>query len=211
MTSSGVAYARDAEAPAASTELVLKAGQFHWYEDKSEADATPETGAIAIVVSLPTQMAYVYRDSTLIGVSTVSTGMAGRDTPSGIFTILQKQVMHRSNLYDDAPMPFMQRLTWDGIALHAGNIPGYPASHGCVRLPAAFAKKLYGLTSIGATVAIVDLPIDDPNNNPWLPEPGEVAPEGAPVPAVPITEAAATIPAPESAPTLQPVSLAAGN
>jgi len=218
MTSSGVAHARDAEPRAPAANTVLKAGQFHWYAAKADVDAPPATGAIAVVVSIPTQMAYVYRDRMLIGVSSVSTGMSGWDTPSGTYTILQKQVMHRSNLYDDAPMPFMQRLTWDGIALHAGNLPGYPASHGCIRLPAAFAKKLYGMTSVGATVAIVDVPIDDPNDNPWLPE---TVPTAAPAP-VPVTEAAvpaptkpvaqAVAPAPASGPaaTLQPVSLGTG-
>src|SRR3546814_18004653 len=76
------------------------------------------------------------------------------ETPTGIFTILQKKVDHKSNLYDDAPMPYMQRLTWSGIAMHAGNLPGYPASHGCIRLPLAFAEHLYGVTQLGLTVII---------------------------------------------------------
>jgi lipoprotein-anchoring transpeptidase ErfK/SrfK len=113
-------------------------------------------GAVEIVVSLPLQIAYVYRGGTLIGATTVSTGMPGYDTPTGRFSILQKRETHFSNLYDNAPMPFMQRLTWDGIALHAGAIPGEPASHGCVRLPKTFAKKLFGVTDLGATVVIVD-------------------------------------------------------
>ena len=112
-------------------------------------------GPVEIVVSLPIQMAYVYRGGTLIGVSSVSTGAPGKDTPTGKFEILEKKRHHRSNLYD-APMPFMQRLTWDGIALHAGTIPGYPASHGCVRLPAGFASKLFAATRVGATVHIFD-------------------------------------------------------
>ena len=82
--------------------------------------------------------------------------MPGHDTPTGTFTILQKRRTHFSNIYDNAPMPFMQRLTWDGIALHAGQIPGTPASHGCVRLPTAFARHLFGETSLGARVYIVD-------------------------------------------------------
>jgi hypothetical protein len=89
-------------------------------------------------------------------VSTVSTGKPGHDTPPGVFTILQKQKMHHSTLYDDAPMPFMQRLTWDGIALHAGRLPGYPASHGCIRLPAAFAETLYDVTAHGGVVVVAD-------------------------------------------------------
>ena len=113
-------------------------------------------GSVEIVVSLPLQIAYVYRGGTLIGATTVSTGMPGHETPTGRFSILQKRETHFSNLYDNAPMPFMQRLTWDGIALHAGAIPGQPASHGCVRLPKTFAKKLFEVTDLGATVMIVD-------------------------------------------------------
>ncbi len=109
-----------------------------------------------MVVSLKAQRAYVYRNGVRIGASTVSTGMKGHRTPTGIFTILQKKKDHRSNLYNDAPMPFMQRLTWDGIALHAGGLPGYPASHGCVRLPLAFATRLYDETGLGMTVVVTD-------------------------------------------------------
>ncbi|PSJ43373.1 L,D-transpeptidase family protein [Allosphingosinicella deserti] len=130
--------------------LTLDAGQYVWHPELASA------GAVEIVVSLPLQTAYVFRGGTLIGVSTVSTGAPGYDTPTGTFPILQKKVDHRSNLYDDAPMPYMQRLTWDGVALHAGKIPGYAASHGCVRLPTAFARKLYSATSLGASVHIVD-------------------------------------------------------
>ena len=78
----------------------------------------------------------------------------GRETPTGMFTILQKEVVHRSRTYDDAPMPYMQRLTWKGVAMHAGHLPGYPASHGCIRLPKGFAKRLYGVTKIGTPVMI---------------------------------------------------------
>src|SRR3546814_1652015 len=93
-------------------------------------------------------------NGVLIGISTISSGTAGHETPTGIFTILQKKVDHKSNLYDDAPMPYMQRLTWSGIAMHAGNLPGYPASHGYIRLPLAFAEHLYGVTQLGLTVII---------------------------------------------------------
>ena len=115
-----------------------------------------EGGPVDIVVSLPDQRAYVYRGQTLVAVSTVSSGKDGKETPTGTFPILQKETMHKSNLYESAPMPFMQRLTWDGVALHAGNNPGFPASHGCVRLPAAFAKKLFAITRVGTTVSVVD-------------------------------------------------------
>ncbi len=99
-----------------------------------------------MTIDLTSQRAWVYRGETLIGLSTISSGTTGYETPAGSFTILQKNLTHKSNIYDDAPMPFMQRLTWDGVALHAGAIPGHPASHGCVRLPKGFAKLLYGAT-----------------------------------------------------------------
>jgi hypothetical protein len=128
----------------------LKPGHWVW---KPELAAE---GPVEIVVSIPLQIAYIYRGGTLIGATTVSTGQPGNDTPVGRFNILQKREKHFSNLYDNAPMPFMQRLTWDGIALHGGQIPGYPASHGCVRLPHKFAAKLFAATNLGATVVIVD-------------------------------------------------------
>jgi hypothetical protein len=137
----------------------LRAGQFVWLDAASFVPAS--TGGVSITISIPSQRAYVYRDGTLIGVSTVSTGKAGKETPVGEFTILQKKPFHRSNLYSNAPMPWMQRLTWTGIALHAGHLPGYPASHGCIRLPAAFARRLYDLTDLGATVSVVDYPVDE--------------------------------------------------
>ncbi len=111
---------------------------------------------MVMVVNLRTQKAYVYRNGVRIGASTVSTGKKGKATPTGVFTILQKNKDHRSNLYNNAPMPYMQRLTWDGIALHAGHLPGYPASHGCVRLPHAFAQKLFAATEMGMTVVVSD-------------------------------------------------------
>ena len=129
----------------------LEPGQFVWQPERSE------TGAVEIVVSVPLQRAYVYRGGILIGVSTVSTGREGHETPTGSFNILEKRREHYSNLYNNAPMPFMQRLTWDGIALHAGQIPGRPASHGCVRLPIAFARHLFAATQVGAAVHVLPL------------------------------------------------------
>jgi len=126
----------------------LKPGQFIWAPDASPS------GPLVMVISLDEQLAYVYRNGLRIGVSTVSTGRKGKETPTGVFTILQKQKDHRSSLYDDAPMPFMQRLTWDGVALHAGRLPGYPASHGCIRLPLEFARGLYDVTRYGMTVVV---------------------------------------------------------
>jgi lipoprotein-anchoring transpeptidase ErfK/SrfK len=98
---------------------------------------------------------FVFRDGEVWDSSRVSTGRRGHETPVGTFPILQKKVHHRSNLYDNAPMPFMQRLTWGGVALHAGSIPGYPASHGCIRLPKAFAQKLYKITDFDSTLVVV--------------------------------------------------------
>jgi hypothetical protein len=147
--------ALDAPAPAPTLAALspedadtLKPGQFLWRPELAT------DGAVEVTVDLGTQHAYVYRGATLIGISTISSGREGHDTPLGVFNILQKAVDHKSNLYSAAPMPYMQRLTWDGIALHAGKLPGYPASHGCIRLPMAFAKALYGVTSLGATVQV---------------------------------------------------------
>ncbi len=127
----------------------LRPGQFIWNPDRSP------TGEVVVVVSIAAQKAYVYRADKLIGVTTVSTGMRGHRTPTGSFTILQKNRRHFSNLYNNAPMPNMQRLTWGGIALHAGALPGYPASHGCVRLPMEFSRVLFGATRMGGSVHIV--------------------------------------------------------
>jgi hypothetical protein len=128
----------------------LKPGQFVW------APEVAPDGPMLIIVNLATQRAVVFRNGVPIAATTVSTGRMGHETPTGIFTVLQKQVDHHSSTYDNAPMPYMERLTWKGIALHAGNLPGYPASHGCVRLPAGFAKLLYGQTSLGMTVVIAN-------------------------------------------------------
>ena len=141
-------FAAASDAPVAPASGVLPAGEFLW---------TPQlapSGPVMIVISLREQQAYVYRNGVRIGMSSVSTGRVGYETPTGVFSILQKRREHYSNLYDNAPMPYMQRLTWDGIALHAGNVPGYPASHGCVRLPYAFSEKLFGITTHGMTVVI---------------------------------------------------------
>lgn len=128
----------------------LKPGEFTWNPERATK------GPAVVVVSIPEQQAYVYRNGILIGRSTVSTGRAGHRTPTGVFHILEKQVKHFSSTYNNAPMPNMERLTWDGIALHAGNLPGYPASHGCVRLPLEFSRLLYTVTSKGSTVVIAD-------------------------------------------------------
>jgi hypothetical protein len=110
---------------------------------------------VLIVVSIPNQRVFVFQDGSEWGSAPVSTGRRGHDTPVGVFPILQKSVAHRSTLYLDAPMPFMQRLTWGGVALHGGNVSRYRASHGCIRLPHAFARKLYKITSYRWTAVLI--------------------------------------------------------
>jgi hypothetical protein len=128
----------------------LNPGDYIWHPEISPA------GPVVVIVSLPEQRMYVYRNGVRIGRSTVSTGTKGHTTPTGMFTILQKKVSHESSIYKGAQMPHMQRLTWTGIAMHAGHLPGYPASHGCVRLPVDFAEKLYSVTRNGTSVIITD-------------------------------------------------------
>jgi hypothetical protein len=147
-TASSAADVARADLVEAFGDKYLKPGQYLW---KSKADAE---GDPRLVISLSDQLAYLYRGETLIAVAAISTGEPGRDTPSGIFTVVDKKKFHRSIKYDNAPMPHMQRIDDYGIALHAGHNPGYPASHGCIRLPAQFAAKLFSVTSIGTPVLI---------------------------------------------------------
>lgn len=128
--------------------MPLAPGGFRWADDGAAG------GPLYLIVSIARQRVHVYRGDRLIGAASVSTGTKGHRTPTGHFPILQKRQWHRSNLYSNAPMPFMQRLTWDGIALHAGHNPGYPASHGCIRLPYAFARQLFALTRIGTLTEV---------------------------------------------------------
>jgi hypothetical protein len=126
----------------------LKKGEFLWMGE------AVTTGPVVMVVSITEQRGYVYRNGILIGATTVSTGRPGHLTPTGVFTVLQKQKEHRSTIYDGAPMPYMERLTWGGIALHAGGLPGYPESHGCIHLPSEFAQRLFDISPNGMTVVI---------------------------------------------------------
>jgi hypothetical protein len=128
----------------------FKPGDYVWKPQVSP------TGPVLIIVSIPEQKMTVFRNGVRIGSATVSTGKPGKTTPTGVFTILQKKVDHESSIYKGAKMPHMQRLTWSGIAMHAGNLPGYPASAGCVRLPTDFAAKLYSVTNVGTTVIVTD-------------------------------------------------------
>lgn len=134
----------------------LRPGEFTWHPERSPA------GPVAVVASIPEQRVHVYRNGIRIAVSTCSTGKAGHSTPTGVFVVLQKDRNHRSSTYNNAPMPNMNRLTWDGIALHAGKLPGYPASHGCVRLPMDFSAKLFSVTHVGTPVII-----SGSHSDPW--------------------------------------------
>jgi len=152
----------------------LKPGEWVW------APQIAPVGPLLIYVDLSRQLASVYRNGVRIGVTTVSSGKPGYETPTGVFTILQKDIDHHSSVYNNAAMPYTQRLTWSGVALHAGGLPGYPESHGCVHLPYRFAQLLYAVTTLGATVIIAgaaSAPVEAP--------PGEVLIPAAqqPVPA----------------------------
>src|SRR5215471_2427992 len=122
-------------------------------QQKKAADNKP-SGPLFAILSLSDQRISVYNSSGLVTRSKVSTGMPGHRTPAGIFTIIGRERYHHSNIYSGAPMPFMQRITWSGVAMHLGVVPGYPASHGCIRLPAGSAERLWGLTKIGERVVI---------------------------------------------------------
>lgn len=128
--------------PSAKAEAALK-----------ETGTKPQ-GPLIIAISIEQQRLRVYDANGLFAESPVSTGMKGHSTPMGVFSIIQKHKMHRSNIYSGAPMPYMQRITWSGVALHAGVLPGYPASHGCIRMPNAFAMKMWNWTRMGARVII---------------------------------------------------------
>ena len=129
-------------------------GQSFWLPELSPA------GPVVAVVNLHTQHAQIYRNGIAIGYTSVSTGKRGYGTPTGRFQVLEKRRFHRSSTYDNAPMPWMVRLTWSGIAFHSGALPGFPASHGCIRLPASFAPQLFGALSLGDTVAVLNQPAD---------------------------------------------------
>lgn len=120
---------------------------------EKEVGAKPQ-GPLIIAISINQQKVRVYDANGFFAESPVSTGMKGHATPMGVFSIIQKHKMHHSNIYSGAPMPFMQRITWSGVAMHAGVLPGYPASHGCIRMPMAFAAKMWNWTKMGARVIV---------------------------------------------------------
>jgi hypothetical protein len=139
---------KSAELALAKQAEQLKPGQWVW------APKIAPTGPILVYVDLGRQLATVYRNGVRIGVSTISSGREGYETPTGVFTILEKNKEHISHKFNDAPMPYQERLTWGGVALHAGGLPGYPESHGCVHLPLAFSKILFDAMPMGGTVVI---------------------------------------------------------
>lgn len=145
-------YAQKIEAGKEQKALTpeLKPGDYVWQPEVSPS------GPVAVIVSLSEQTLYVYRNGVRIGRSTVSSGKEGHKTPTGVFTILEKNVTHHSSAYHEASMPYQERLTWGGVAIHAGNLPGYPESHGCIHVPMDFARKLYEVTDKGTTVLVTD-------------------------------------------------------
>jgi lipoprotein-anchoring transpeptidase ErfK/SrfK len=136
------------EAVALFGPLNLRPGQYRWLPEM------PEKGEAKVVIDLMAQLFYVYRGDQLVGVSTISSGKKGKETQLGFWSVMLKRKLGYSRKYDNAPMPFMQMYDPKGLAFHAGALPGYPASHGCVRLPPKFAERLYGMTVMGTKVII---------------------------------------------------------
>lgn len=128
----------------------LKKGEYVWSPELS-----PQ-GPILVTVSLDEQIAYVFRNGTRIGMATISTGKKGHETPTGVFVTILKDAKHRSKKYNNAPMPYTQKFTDFGVALHAGGLPGYPSSHGCVHLPSVFAEQLFKASPLGMTVVVTN-------------------------------------------------------
>jgi lipoprotein-anchoring transpeptidase ErfK/SrfK len=122
-------------------------------EAPGKESAKPQ-GPLVLAISIQRQSLKIYDANGFFAETPISTGMPGHPTPMGVFSVIEKQKLHHSNIYSGAPMPFMQRITWSGVAMHAGVLPGHPASHGCIRLPLAFAVKMYGWTKISARVII---------------------------------------------------------
>jgi L,D-transpeptidase catalytic domain len=150
----GVALAMDATPAAAKAKLNLKSGHNETARAAKEPFGEVPKGPVQIFVSISQQKLYVYSDGNLVADSLVATGVPSLPTPTGVFSVIQKQVFHRSNIYSNAPMPFMQRITWSGVAMHEGENIGHPASHGCIRMPHEFAARLYNFTALGARVIV---------------------------------------------------------
>ena len=140
----------------APAEARTKNKALHKEADRTGSEPFGQTskGPVQIFVSIDQQKLHVYSDGAHVADTSVATGVPRLPTPTGVFSVIQKQVFHRSNLYSDAPMPFMQRITWSGVALHEGENIGHPASHGCIRMPGEFAARLYKFTKVGARVIV---------------------------------------------------------
>jgi hypothetical protein len=152
-------------------------------EAKKEQPATPK-GPLTISIAIANQHLTVFDGNAAIAHAPVSTGMSGHPTPMGVFSVIQKQKWHQSNIYSGAPMPYMQRITWSGVAMHAGILPGYPASHGCIRMPHDFAVRLYGMTKVGVRVFVTrndvtPAPFADPHL--FAPKPAEATQAASPI------------------------------
>jgi lipoprotein-anchoring transpeptidase ErfK/SrfK len=175
-------------------------------EKAKETSANPQ-GPLIISVSIARQQVKIYDDNGLFAEAPVSTGMPGHPTPMGVFSVIQKHKLHHSNIYSGAPMPYMQRITWSGVAMHAGVLPGYPASHGCIRMPMAFAVKMWNWTKMGARVFVTpsEIPMPASFSHPLLPT-VKVAPPPA-VAELPPVESHTDVKADKGAPTPSEVSL----
>jgi len=125
----------------------------HGEAERAQAEKPP-SGPLMIIVSIGSQHVSLYADGAFVARGPVSTGMHGHPTPVGVFSVIQKDRYHHSNIYSAAPMPYMQRITWSGVAIHQGVLPGYPASHGCIRTSTDFAVRLWGITKLGVRVIV---------------------------------------------------------
>lgn len=189
LSAAGVAAALAWSVDPAEAQYSRRPSDYSYNDDLPRRATVAEPSELVplfAVVSLNEQRITVYGSNGRLMQSSVSSGATGYDTPAGIFSIVQKKPEHHSNLYDDASMPFMQRITWTGIALHAGALPGYPASHGCVRLPISFAQQLFDVTKLGMRVIltrddIVPEPIEHRALFKALPLEANVTPVRAPV------------------------------
>src|ERR1700688_4953796 len=122
--------------------------------EAAEKESSKPQGPLVIAISIEKQHLRIYDANGFYAETPISTGMKGHLTPMGVFSVIQKHKLHHSNIYSGAPMPYMQRITWSGIAMHAGVLPGYPASHGCIRMPMGFAVKMWNWTKMGARVVV---------------------------------------------------------
>src|SRR5499427_5598965 len=160
----------------------------HTKSDSAKENQPQETpkGPLQIIISIADQRVSLYDNGSLIGRSSVSTGVRRHPTPLGVFSVIGKELWHRSNIYSGAPMPYMQRITWSGIALHAGVVPGHPASHGCIRLTNDFAIRLWHLAKRGTRVIIASndvRPVEIANSHLFVSKPkaASVSPESSAV------------------------------